>query len=126
MVGGFSALVNLTVRYLLNFIMSFETAVLLAYLAGMATAFIFSRRYVFASSGRKAHDEMVRFAIVNLFAVIQVWLISVGLARHGFPAIGLGWHAEDLAHLIGVAAPTVTSYFGHRHFSFARARQDNS
>ena len=65
-------------------------------------------------------SELFRFAIVNVFALAQVWLVSVGLARLAFPAIGFAWHAEDIAHLIGVAIPAVTSYFGHRHFSFAK------
>jgi len=49
-----------------------------------------------------------------------VWVISVGLARVVFPAIGMTWHADDIAHLIGVLAPAVTSYVGHRFYTFAR------
>ena len=45
-----------------------------------------------------------------------------GLARLAFPAVGFDWLAEDIAHLIGVAIPAVTSYFGHRHFSFSSRR----
>ena len=53
-------------------------------------------------------------------AVAQVWIVSVGLTRFIFPAIGLAWHAETVAHVIGVAVPVFTSYLGHKHFSFAR------
>jgi len=124
MVGGFAAGVNVVSRYLFNEIMSFELAVLPAYLAGMATAYVLSKRFVFAASGRKAHDEFIRFTLVNIFAALQVWLISVGLARLLFPAIGWNWHSEDVAHMIGVAAPVITSYFGHRYFSFAKAKEN--
>jgi putative flippase GtrA len=55
-------------------------------------------------------------------ALVQVWVVSVGLARLVFPAVGFTWHADDIAHLIGVTIPAVTSYFGHRHFSFASRR----
>ena len=95
-------------------------SVVLAYLAGMATAYLLSRAFVFARSGRTVADEAVRFTLVNVVALVQVWIVSVGLARIVFPALEFTWHAEDIAHLIGVAIPAVTSYFGHRHFSFSR------
>jgi putative flippase GtrA len=121
-VGGLAAVVNVGARALFSLVTSFEVAVVLAFPFGVATAFLLSKRYVFRESGRKAHDEFVRFGLVNLVAAAQVWLISVGLARLAFPALGFVWHADTIAHAIGVAAPTVTSYFGHRHFSFARRR----
>lgn len=30
------------------------------------------------------------------------------------------WHANDIAHLIGVLVPAVTSFIGHRFYTFAR------
>ena len=119
--GGIAALVNLASRYLLNRYMGFEIAVALAYLLGMLTAYALARLFVFSASGRGVRSELVRFTIVNAVALVQVWLISVGLANLVFPAIGFTWHANDIAHLIGVVSPVVTSYFGHRHYSF-RAR----
>lgn len=118
--GGIAAGVNLAARWALDFAMSYELAVAVAYLFGMATAYLLARLLVFERSGRSAGSEMVRFAIVNLFALAQVWLVSVGLARLLFPAVGFVWHADDIAHVIGVAIPAVTSYLGHRHFSFSR------
>ena len=118
--GGIAALVNLISRYALNHIMSFETAVALAYTLGMATAYLLARRFVFEASGRSVASEVRRFVLVNLVALGFVWLISVGLARIVFPALGFTWHAEDLAHLIGVLAPAVTSFVGHRFYTFAR------
>lgn len=118
--GGVAAGVNVAARWLLSHVIGYEAAVALAYLVGMATAYLLSRAFVFARSGRSMADEAVRFALVNVVALAQVWIVSVGLARLVFPAIGFTWHAEDIAHMIGVAIPAVTSYFGHRHFSFAR------
>lgn len=117
--GGVAAFVNLAARWLLNLMMSYEIAVVVAYLIGMITAYTFSKLFVFEASGRTVQDEFARFALVNLAALVQVWLVSVGLARLAFPALGFDWYAEDIAHLIGVAVPAVTSYFGHRHFSFS-------
>ncbi len=118
--GGIAALVNLLSRYALNHVMSFEAAVVAAYLLGMATAYLLARRFVFDASGRSIASEVRRFVLVNLVALGFVWVISVGLARVVFPAIGMTWHADDIAHLIGVLAPAVTSYVGHRFYTFAR------
>jgi putative flippase GtrA len=118
--GGIAAGVNLVGRYVLNFWMAFEVAVVPAFLLAMTTAYVLARLFVFGASGRSIGSEFKRFTIVNLIALILVWGISVGLARVVFPAIGFNWHAEDLAHFIGVMAPAVTSYFGHRTYTFAR------
>jgi putative flippase GtrA len=120
LVGGFAAFVNWLSRFYLNDFMSFSAAIVLAYLVGMTTAFVLSRLIVFERSGRSVHSDFLRFAIVNVFAVIQVWLISVALARWLMPWAGFTWHAEEIAHAVGVAAPIVTSYLGHRHFTFGR------
>ena len=118
--GGIAALVNLLSRYALNFVMSFEAAVVVAYLLGMTTAYLLARRFVFDASGRSVASEVRRFVLVNIVALGFVWVISVGLARVVFPAIGMTWHADDIAHLIGVLAPAVTSFIGHRFYTFAR------
>lgn len=104
--------------------MSFEIAVIIAYLVGMLTAYVLARRFVFQASGRSVVSELKRFAVVNVFSLVLVWSISVGLADHLFPAVGLVWHAEDIAHFIGVAAPAVVSYFGHRAYTFAGPRYE--
>lgn len=121
--GGVAAGVNVGARWLLSHSMVYEVAVVVAYLVGMVTAYALSRLFVFERSGRAMVDEAVRFTLVNMVALAQVWIVSVGLARLVFPAIDFTWHAEDIAHLIGVAIPAVTSYFGHRHFSFAKRRE---
>jgi putative flippase GtrA len=121
-VGVVAALVNILSRVALNYVMSYEVAIVLAYVCGMTTAYVLNKLFVFSPSGRAVHDEYIRFAIINLFAVAQVWIVSVGLAFYIFPSIGFDWHAETVAHIIGVMVPAVTSYFGHRHFSFAALR----
>ena len=116
--GGIAAGVNVLARLLLSTVMVYELAVALAYLAGMTTAFVLARRFVFAGGGGSTGGQYLRFALVNVVAFAQVWLVSVGLARCLFPLAGFTWQAQTVAHLIGVASPVVTSYFAHRHFSF--------
>ena len=117
--GGTAALVNILSRVAFNLLMPYEVAIVVAYLCGMTTAYLLNKRFVFASSGRGVASEYTRFALVNLAAVAQVWIVSVGLARLVFPAISFTWHAETVAHVIGVMIPVFTSYMGHKHFSFA-------
>jgi putative flippase GtrA len=117
--GGFAALVNLVSRHELSRILRFEVAVVLAYLLGMIVAYVLARRFVFQGSGRSVASEFKRFAIVNVFSFTLVWSISVGLAQYLFPAIGFVWRADDVAHFIGVLTPAVTSYFGHRAYTFS-------
>ena len=118
--GGTAAGVNLASRYFINLFISFEMAVVVAYLIGMTTAYLLARQFVFETSGRSFSSEFYRFAFVNLFALIFVWGISVGLVRIVFPAMSFSWHADDIAHLIGVLAPAITSYFGHRLYTFSK------
>ena len=119
--GGLAAAVNLFSRYQLNKIVSFEIAVALAFPLGVITAYALARIFVFQASGRSIATELKRFVIVNVFSLIFVWSISVVLARQIFPAVSFNWHADDIAHFIGVAAPAVVSYFGHRTYTFATA-----
>jgi putative flippase GtrA len=86
----------------------------------MTVAYLLNKQLVFDASGRGVTTEYLRFALVNLFAVAQVWIVSVGLARLLFPAIGFAWRAETVGHVIGVMVPVFTSYLGHQHFSFAK------
>ena len=117
--GGAAAAVNIASRVVLNWAMPYEVAIVLAYVCGMITAYLLNKYFVFEASGRAVASESLRFALVNLAAVAQVWVVSVSLARLVFPAIGFGWHADTVAHVIGVAVPVFTSYLGHKHFSFA-------
>jgi len=116
--GGFAALVNIGARYLLDIVMPFEVAVIIAYLIAMVVAYVLARQFVFEKSDSGMASESMRFAIVNLAAIVIVWVTSVGLARVIFPAIGFTWYADDIAHAIGVAVPAVTSYLGHKYFTF--------
>ena len=119
-VGGSAAIVNVVSRVGFNYVVRFEIAILLAYIVAMTFAYALNRAFVFAPSGRGLRDEYLRFALVNVFAAAQVWLISVGLARLLFPWIGFTWHAETVAHMAGVIAPVFSSYLGHKHISFSK------
>lgn len=117
--GGFAAGINFLSRIGLSEFVSYRYAVFFAYLIGMITAFILSKLFVFDKSGKTAWNEFAKFTIVNIVAVIQVWLISVGLVEYGFPAINFVFYPEEIAHLIGISVPVISSYYGHKYFTFA-------
>ena len=117
--GAFAALVNIAGRAAFSLIIPYEVAIILAYGCGMLTAFALHRTLVFDPSGRQIGWEFLRFATINAIAIVQVWIVSVGLARLIFPYFGFTWHAELLAHSIGVAVPIFSSYLGHKYFTFS-------
>lgn len=116
--GGLAAGVNVLSRILLGLVLGYEIAVAFAYLVGMTTAFVLARLFVFDGRHGGVQGQYTRFALVNVVAFVQVWIVSVGLDRFVFPAIGWTWQAATLAHAIGVVSPVAVSYVGHKHFSF--------
>lgn len=120
--GGLAALVNFGSRIVYNRWTSFSWAVVLAYLTGMVTAFVLARLFVFADSRRPVHQAAGFFVLVNLAAIAQTWLITMGLARFVLPWLGVDRFAAEIAHAVGIAAPVFTSYLGHRRWSFGEGR----
>jgi putative flippase GtrA len=119
-VSGLAAGINFLARAVFERWMPFELAVALAFPVALTFAFVMNKRFVFTSGGGSAvaASQFSRFAIVNIAALVQVWLISVGLAAWFFPAIGWTWRANDIAHAVGLLSPAFTSYLLHKHFSF--------
>jgi len=120
--SGFAALVNVIARILFSQFVIYELAVFFAYLVGMLTAYILSRKYVFEASGQSVKREMSGFIFINIIAVIQVWGVSVALYKWGLPLIGWTWEPALVAHICGVVSPTFTSYFGHKYISFGKQK----
>lgn len=118
LIGGLSSVVNLVARILINRTASYEVAIVLAFPIALITAFLLNRALVFRSSGRAWGGEFLRFLLVNLAALVQVFVVSVVLARLIFPAIGFQSHSDTIAHGIGLLSPILTSYWAHKHFSF--------
>ena len=116
--GGLAALVNFLSRIFYNQWVSFQWAVILAYVTGMIAAFVLAKAFVFKASAQPLRRSVGFFVLVNLVAVIQTWLVSVGLASYLFPALNFHHHTYELAHAVGVVIPVFTSYLGHKTLSF--------
>lgn len=116
--GGTAAAVNFGSRILYNRWLDFALAIILAYLTGMITAFVLAKMFVFKDSQQSLQRSALFFVLVNLIAVLQTWLISMGLAYYLLPAMGVHAWVPEIAHAVGVAVPVFTSYIGHKRFSF--------
>jgi len=120
-VGAVAAIINVLARIAFNTFVPFEVAIALAFVVALTVAFTLNRRHIFEATDGPLGTQYTKFAIVNLLALAQVWLISVGLAHHLFPAIGMTWQPETVAHAVGVVSPVVTSFLAYKHFVFAEA-----
>jgi putative flippase GtrA len=121
--GGVAALVNVISRIGFSRFLSFELAVVAAYGIGMVTAYVLARQFVFHGTAVTVRRSFAAFALVNLFAVLQTWVVSVGMRSWLLPLLGIVVLKDLIAHTTGVLVPVVSSYFGHKHISFRESRR---
>ena len=119
--GGIAAVVNFASRILYNRLVGFSAAVTFAYLTGMVTAFILAKFFVFQESSHSTFRSAVLFTAVNIFAFSQTWIVSMVLAYHILPALGVRTFGKDIASFVGIVVPVFSSFLAHKHISF-RAR----
>lgn len=117
-IGGVAAFANLVSRYFLDMVMPFEVAVVLAYGVGMVVGFFLFRSTLFRDR-TISRALILRFVWVNIFGATLAWAVSSVMARQLLPAIGWTFHPFEVAHFCGVAAPAITSYFLHKHYTYA-------
>lgn len=116
--GGIAAAVNFGSRIVYDLWLDFSTAVIVAYITGMITAFLLAKIFVFKHSTQSVHRSAAFFVLVNGIAILQTWAVSMGLAYYLLPAVGVTRFVPEIAHAVGVAVPVFTSYLGHKHWSF--------
>lgn len=116
--GGTAALVNFISRIALNFWLDFMTAVVLAYLIGMATAFSLARIFVFQNSSAPLGRSIAIFALVNVAAICQTLAISGVLFYYILPYFKVHQFSAEIAHAVGIIVPVFSSYVGHKYWSF--------
>jgi len=119
--AGLSVPVNLGSRVLLSRVMPYEAALVVSHLCGMLTAFLLTRSFVFKRSGRRMSNELARFTLVNVLSLVVTWVVAVGLLRLVFPRVGFDIHPELVAHIAGLALASLTSFYGHRRYSFGQS-----
>jgi len=116
--GGIAAGVNFFSRMLYQRVVIFSVAVVLAYVTGMVTAFVLARMFVFARGSSSTKKSFAWFTLVNVLAVLQTWGISIWLAYHVLPFLGIDVLRYEIAHAVGLVIPVFTSFIGHKYLSF--------
>jgi putative flippase GtrA len=116
--GGVAAAANVISRMAFSKFLGLAAAVVLAYCVGMLVAFVLMRSQVFPPSGKPLRRQVATFVGINVLAVAQTLAVTLLLARWVLPSLGVHRGVEEIAHIAGVSVPLVTSYFGHKHFSF--------
>jgi len=116
--GGTAAVVNFTSRIFYNQWLDYSSSIIVAYITGMMTAFVLARLFVFTESSQAWHRSAMGFTLVNIAAVVQTWVISMGLASYVLPGLGVTGFVPEIAHATGVIFPVFTSYLGHKYYSF--------
>lgn len=136
--SGFAATVNFSSRIIYNQWLNFSWSVVAAFITGLITAFVLNKLFVFKESQQSVHRSAFFFLLVNLFALLQTWAISMGLAYYVLPYWNITQAIYDIfslveltspklddiqvnkavAHAIGVIAPVFTSYLAHKRWSF--------
>ncbi|MBU2785113.1 GtrA family protein [Acidithiobacillus ferriphilus] len=116
--GGFAAAVNFSSRFFYNTFVDFPMAVTFAYLTGMVTAFVLAKFFVFQQASYSTAKSATLFAIVNIFAFAQTWGVSVFLAYHLLPVMGIHQFDKAIASAVGISIPVFTSFIAHKYITF--------
>jgi putative flippase GtrA len=116
--GCFAAVVNILSRIFYNKFVSYDLSIVFAFITGMLTAFVLFKTHVFYGSANSTKKELIYFTIINIFALLQTYVISVVLANYIFIYFNFQFYPYAIAHLVGVAFPIFSSYLGHKYLSF--------
>jgi len=119
LVSGFAAVANVGARVMFGLWFPYLESIVLAFFVGLGTAFTLNRLIVFRDRSGQVHHQAAWFVAVNLFALVQTAAISIVLARWVLTPLDLPY-AETWAHMLGVAAPAITSYIAHNRLTFRR------
>ena len=118
LVGAAAALLNFLSRLVLSIWINFSTAIIISYILGMITAFYLNRKFVFKSTILDIRKSFSFFLLINILAIIQIWMVSMLLAYFIFPYLKIHNHIYEISHFFGIIVPIFTSYIGHKRFSF--------
>jgi putative flippase GtrA len=116
--GGIAAIVNFLSRIFFNLWFDFSTSVYLAFVAGIITAFFLKKEFVFTKSRQPKLHSIGFFILVNIIGFAQTFAVSMALLNYVLPYLGIVKMTHEIAHAIGIMAPIITSYIGHKRLSF--------
>ena len=118
--GGLASAVNWLTRYAASTIVSFQIALVVGAVAGMATGFCLYRAWVFPHSSRPLHFQGGSFLAVNGISAAFVFLVSISVdwLLRDYPLSSQ--LREGIAHAVGIGCGAPVNFFGHRMITFGR------
>ena len=117
--GGIAAAVNFGVGYTLAGYLPWHGDIVVGYVAGMATAFFLFEQKVFGEHPESRQRSVLFFVAVNALGLLQTWVIYAALMQWIFPRVTWLFFPAEIARAIAIITPTLTSYIGHKYFTFA-------
>jgi putative flippase GtrA len=122
--GVIATIGNIAAVRLVRPMLSYDLALLVGIAAGVTISFLLTKLFAFRSrSWGRAPGEAARFLLVYAGGCVLYWASGVGVSRvgieHGIPATT----AETGGIIVGAGIMAVSSYFGHRFFTY-RSHQD--
>ena len=119
--GGTATVGNLATVWVARHFVSFEWSLVAGVASGSTISFLMSKIFAFRSrTWGRARGEAARFALVYGVGLVLYWSVSVA-ARPMFVIAHVQPQWADMgAVLSGAVVMTLTSYFGHRFFTYRR------
>lgn len=117
-VGGVAAAVNFISRIFIHKISNFNTAIISAYLIAMITSFFLMKAFVFSKTKNSFLKSGTYFVLVNMVGIFLCWFVSIVFAYYILPQFNFDKYRFEVAHALGIMAPTFTSFLGHKYLSF--------
>jgi energy-coupling factor transport system substrate-specific component len=118
--GAAAALINWIARFPLELLVPFAMAVLGAMAIGMASGFLLYDRWVFPSSARPLSLKIRAFIAVNILSQAIMFVTAIGIRELALLAGVPTLFAGAGAHMLGIVAGALCSFFGHRSVTFQR------
>lgn len=121
--NSLAALINIITRLVGSLVMLDTWAVVAGFCAGLSTSYLLCRGFVFQTVRRASLPEILRFAGINLVALVFTWVVyHLGMQWLVAARIGLATDQalRTSAHALGVAAPVLFSFVAQKTFTFGQ------
>lgn len=116
--GALASLLHWSSRFLFSLYFDFQTSIVLAFLVGLLSGFIFLRFFVFKKSQNSIQSQAIRYFTINMLALAQTFAVSVLMLNILQRYIEDKAISEAISHAMGIVVPVFTSYLGHKYFTF--------
>jgi putative flippase GtrA len=118
--GILATIGNLTAVWISSQIISYSLALQAGLVVGFAISFSLGKFFAFRSNCiRRAPAELARFTLVYAIGASLYWVIAMIVGIHIAPRLLPAREAGLVGAFVGASAMVITSYLGHRHFTYA-------